>query len=96
MSAAPVDPEIAEALPPLVAPDARAVDAARCVRFYELRFWLRGVGCCWACAQRLAIVQVEREAGLRCDPGGTCAEEENGCKDKARAAWRTMPGRKAP
>jgi hypothetical protein len=64
-------------------------------RLLDLRYWLRGLGCCWRCALRFALAQVEAEAGAKFDPGGDCVEPERGCRDKARAAWKTMPSRKA-
>ena len=89
MSAAPV--ETPESLPPLPPPSEREADAARLVRLFELRYWLRGIGCCWRCSLRYALAQVEREAGAKFDPGGECAEPENDCKAKARAQWSSMP-----
>jgi len=66
-------------------------ESDRLARLHELRFWLRGHGCCWSCALRLALVQVEKEAGLRFEPFKQCATD-GGCGDKARSAWATMPG----
>lgn len=70
-------------------------EANRLSRLHELRFWLRGHGCCWLCAMRLALAQIEREAGLKFEPGTQCATDGS-CTDKARAAWSSLPKLPAP
>jgi len=66
-------------------------EADRLCRMHELRFWLRGHGCCWLCALRLAIAQVQKEAGLKFEAGTQCAGDGS-CAARARAAWPNMPG----
>jgi hypothetical protein len=65
-------------------------DEARLSRLHELRFWLRGLGCCWLCSLRLALAQVEKEAGLKFEAGAQCAGDGN-CTTKAREGWGTLP-----
>ena len=65
-------------------------EVGRLSRMLALRFWLRGVGCCWLCALRLSLAQVEKEAGLKFEAGAQCATDGN-CIGKARAAWPRMP-----
>lgn len=69
-------------------PDRAEEDRLR--RLHELRFWLRGHGCCWLCALRFALAQLEKEAGLKFEAGSQCAADSQ-CADKARAAWPKLP-----
>jgi hypothetical protein len=71
----------------------REEETAKVIRFYNLRFWLRGLGCCWRCAMRFALAQVEAEAGLKFEAPSDCVTPEEKCADKARAAWKTMPAK---
>ena len=65
-------------------------------RMLELRRWLRGLGCCWACTLTFACLAVEREAYR--DVSGLelwCAEPGRlpACRDVASKAWPTRPKR---
>jgi hypothetical protein len=66
------------------------IEVHRLSRLHELRFWLRGHGCCWLCALRYALAQVEKEAGMKFEGGSQCASDGK-CAEKARAAWKSMP-----
>lgn len=70
-------------------------EAERLSRLHLLRYWLRGHGCCWLCAMRFALAQIEKEAGLKFDPGTQCASDGK-CADKARTAWPSLPKLPAP
>lgn len=65
-------------------------EMGRLSRLHELRFWLRSVGCCWLCALRLALAQIEKEAGLKFEAGVQCATDGS-CIEKARTAWPNLP-----
>lgn len=74
--------------------DERKAAADRCVRMFDLRYWLSGLGCCWLCSLRLAIAQVEAENGFAFQaPDTRCADPTRDCRSRARAAWKAMPAR---
>lgn len=73
----------------MIRPDRAEED--RLHRLHELRYWLRGHGCCWLCALRLALAQVQKEAGHKFEAGTQCAGDGS-CATRARAAWPSMPG----
>jgi len=69
---------------------ADSAESDRLSRLHELRYWLRGHGVCWLCSLRLAIAQVQKEAGLKFEAGTQCAGDGS-CAARARAAWPSMP-----
>ena len=55
-------------------------------RHFELRDWLKGLGCCAACGMFLALWMANRETTR-----ATQCQAKRRCNDLVRAAWERKP-----